>query len=347
VAFDDQLRDSLDRLVASLRTHLETSVRAAAEELSQAAAVERKQASTEAAAAARSTVRDEMHRELAQAGDAAKRENEEFRRAAEMRIGELARSSDQVQAELATARAEIDRVRQDRDAARREAEESRRTARESAEEVLAAQLAMAAADSKLKLEAEIERVRQEQRDAEGSAATQLLAAVRSLDATRTLGEVLDVLTHCGGRNAERAAVLIVKDAHVQGWRFTGFTSIAPRPSSMLITIVDAGIIGEAVRAAAGATHVSADGESGGAHALPPFAQGIGGRYAVALPVIVGGVVVAVLYADTPDEGHAAGARWTAVLEVLTRHASRVLETTTLQQAVGLAPEPVARASHIS
>jgi hypothetical protein len=62
---------------------------------------------------------------------------------------------------------------------------------------------------------------------------------------------------------------------------------------------------------------------------------------MALPVRVGGEVVAVLYADAPRSDAAlSDARWPAVLEVLVRHASRVLEAMTVQQAAGLSlPRP--------
>ena len=58
-------------------------------------------------------------------------------------------------------------------------------------------------------------------------------------------------------------------------------------------------------------------------------------------------VVAVLYADAPRlDTLSAASRWPAILEVLTRHASRSLEALTVQQAAGLSlPRPVARASH--
>jgi hypothetical protein len=358
VPFDDQLRESLDRLVAGLRAHLEANLRSSAEELSKAAAEDRRQASVDAAAAATAAVRAEAERDIADARDKATRDNEEFRRAAEVRIGELARASDKVQMDLDVARAETELVRRERDdargqieAAKRETEAVRKTARDEAEEVLVAQLSVAAADHQFKLEAEIARVRGERREAEAGAAVQLLAAIRSLDGARALAEVLDVLTQCGAREAERAAMLIVKGDGLLGWRFSGFTTVAPRPSSMLMSLDEAGIAGEVVRSAASATHASADGNGAATSpvfkaspGLPRFAQGVGGRHAVALPVTVAGVVVAVLYADTKYEGHVAGTRWTAVLEVLTRHASRVLETTTLQQAVGIAPEPLARVS---
>jgi hypothetical protein len=81
--------------------------------------------------------------------------------------------------------------------------------------------------------------------------------------------------------------------------------------------------------------------------LPPFAGNAGDRHAMALPVRVGGEVVAVLYADAPRVNEPpSDARWPAILEVLARHASRVLEAMTVQQAAGLSlPRPMARGSH--
>ena len=82
--------------------------------------------------------------------------------------------------------------------------------------------------------------------------------------------------------------------------------------------------------------------------LPAFARdGGGARFSLALPLVVGGAVVVVLYADRPT-GDAGGDadRWVATLDVLARHASKVLEALTVEQAVGLSlPLPVARASH--
>ena len=73
-------------------------------------------------------------------------------------------------------------------------------------------------------------------------------------------------------------------------------------------------------------------------ALPSFAQDAGARHAVALPITVGGRVVAVLYADaSPSSAPSAASRWPAALEVLARHASRALEAMTVQQVTGLTP----------
>jgi hypothetical protein len=59
-------------------------------------------------------------------------------------------------------------------------------------------------------------------------------------------------------------------------------------------------------------------------ALPGFARDARPRQSMALPVRVGGEVVAVLYADAPHlDGPSSDAqtRWPAVLEVLVRHAA--------------------------
>jgi hypothetical protein len=78
---------------------------------------------------------------------------------------------------------------------------------------------------------------------------------------------------------------------------------------------------------------SARERAGGAGpALPAFADGEGARHAIGLPVVVGGAVVAVLYADA-EIGNGAPAGWPDRLGAVTRHASRVLEALTLHQAV--------------
>jgi len=62
---------------------------------------------------------------------------------------------------------------------------------------------------------------------------------------------------------------------------------------------------------------------------------------------VGGTAVAVLYADAPRlDMPSASSRWPAILDVLVRHTSRVLEAVTVQQAAGLPlPRLAARAAH--
>ena len=59
------------------------------------------------------------------------------------------------------------------------------------------------------------------------------------------------------------------------------------------------------------------------------------REAAAWPISVGGSVVAVLYADGPVADKPDEPYWPAFLDVLARHAGRVLEGITVRQAAGL------------
>ncbi len=58
---------------------------------------------------------------------------------------------------------------------------------------------------------------------------------------------------------------------------------------------------------------------------------------IAFPVSVGGEVIAVLYAEVDDALSPQRRMSKDALDTLTRHAGRVLETITVQQAAGLRP----------
>jgi hypothetical protein len=174
-------------------------------------------------------------------------------------------------------------------------------------------------------------------------ATRLGDAVRTIDEAGGLSEVLERLVQCAADEVDRAAMLIVKGNRLTGWRLAGFSPDAPPAKSIDLGVEEAGLPGVVVESGtawsrpAGAT----DGPS-----LPPFAADTGERHAMAFPVLVGGEVVAVLYADVEENRGilSSDARWPAILEVLIRHASRVLEAMTVQQAAGLPRQrPAARA----
>jgi hypothetical protein len=69
--------------------------------------------------------------------------------------------------------------------------------------------------------------------------------------------------------------------------------------------------------------------------VPEFARTDAARHVAAWPVAVGGSVVAVLYADSPVADTSEELYWPAFLDVLARHAGRVLEGITVRQAAGL------------
>jgi hypothetical protein len=111
-----------------------------------------------------------------------------------------------------------------------------------------------------------------------------------------------------------------------------------QPKSIDLPLQESGVIAMAVSSARAAT--TKDGETYG----PGFEDLPEDRMGMAIPVLVGGRVVAVVYADgvTSDaNGHAVPSSWPEVIEVLARHAGRCLEALTAQKAA--APSSVGTA----
>jgi hypothetical protein len=167
-----------------------------------------------------------------------------------------------------------------------------------------------------------------------------------LDEARSLAEVLDVLGEAAAGEVERVAVLLVKTDQLAVWRMLGFDGV-PVGHSETLGLMEAGFVATVVRTGSAESRSSADTSEG--VGLPAFAGAAGGagRTAHALPLVVGGAVVVVLYGDAPAaDGAGDAGRWSATLDVLARHASKVLEGLTVQHAVGLPlSRSVARASH--
>ena len=151
------------------------------------------------------------------------------------------------------------------------------------------------------------------RPADVPASPRLLNAVRSLDRARSLSETLDTLANCAAAETHRAAVLTIRGGRARGWRFIGFGPLDLEPS-LDLSLDRAGIIANAVRANAVTSGQPA----------PPFAELPHGASCIALPIALGGDVVAVLYADA-DESRVLEAD---ALEILTRYAARRIEALT-------------------
>jgi hypothetical protein len=240
------------------------------------------------------------------------------------------------------ARAEIEdarnQARSDIARVQAEADESRRGAVAEAEETLTARLTAAQSLSEQKTTEAIERAHAGSHQAEVARAARLADAIRNLDEARGLSEVLERLVQSAGYEVDRAAMLLVKGDRLTGWRLAGFAPDGPSAKSIDLSIGDAGLAGAVLESHVSVSRLS---DATDEPALPSFAADAGGGHAMALPVRVGGEVVAVLYADAarPD-APSSDARWPSVLEVLVRHASRVLEAMTVQQAAGLSlPKP--------
>lgn len=153
----------------------------------------------------------------------------------------------------------------------------------------------------------------------------MLAAIRSMDAARSLSDVLATLVRAAGAEAPRVALLVVAGAELRGWNVEGFGGAA---SSVQVPVDDAGLLGEVIRR--GEPVATAD----GAGPLPPaFAALPADRAAIAVPLLVGAQPVAVLYADDGAEGaRVVPASWPEAIQILGRHASVTLAHLTAVRA---------------
>ena len=326
-----ELRKALEELRAQTQQQLDAARRTVQDEIERARAeVERAHAEAQTAHAELETA----HAELERAHGETEWANAEVHKAKA--------EAEQARHEIDAARAEIEDARNQAriDIARvqAEADEARRGAVAEAEEALTARLTATQSLSEQKTTEAIGRAHADSLQAEVARAARLADAIRNLDEARGLSEVLERLVQSAGYEVDRAAMLLVKGDRLTGWRLAGFAPDGPSAKSIDLGIAEAGLAGAVLE-----RHVSVSRPSDATDgpALPPFAADAGGRHAMALPVRVGGEVVAVLYADAAQpDAPSPDARWPAVLEVLVRHASRVLEAMTVQQAAGLSlPKP--------
>ena len=326
-----ELRKALEELRAQAQQQLDTARRIAQTEI------------------------DKARAEIDKARAEAQAETEKVRAEAQTETGNARVETERARGEAEAARAEADVSRAETEAVRAQAKEEvarvqaeiethKKAAAGEAEEVLIARLAAADTVSERKIAEAIDRARTDSHQTELSRAARLAGATRNLDEARGLSEVLERLVQGAGQEVDRAAVLLVKGVRLAGWRLAGFAPGTPPAKSIDLSVSEAGLAGAVLKSGEAASRPSDAAEGPG---LPPFAANAGERHAMALPVRVGGEVVAVLYADAPRVNElSSDARWPAILEVLVRHASRVLEAMTVEQAAGLSlPRPLARGSH--
>ena len=322
-ALDDRITETLNRLLDSVRGQLESELGSYRDELIRTANEATAQVAIDAAAQATAEARLEAERELTEVRDTSARTADEQRSHFTEEIKSLQHQLDEAHSETAAAReqiesltAELDEARKQLDLTRDDVEATLRTIESSRQESEATRL-------------EVNRLASELRnnDERAAQAKRLPDAVRALDEAATFGDVLDMLANRAGCEAGRAAVFLVKGSRLRAWRTVGFGF--PSDSSRLdIDVSTSGPMAEAARSALG---VSLRAES----SVPEFARTDEPRASAAWPVSVAGSVVAVLYADGPLADKSEEPYWPAFLDVLARHAGRVLEAMTVRQAAGL------------
>ena len=176
--------------------------------------------------------------------------------------------------------------------------------------------------------------RQRWRDEHTAAFTRLVDAIRQLDEATSLSGVLKALAKGAMTEASRVAMLLVDGDELRLWGHFGFGD-APSPSD--ITLGRQGPFDEAI-ASLGPVPVHPAGLDASRPSfmrLPPDHSGL------IVPLVVGGNVVALLYADglerRPEIEEAPV--WTEQVEVLVRHAALRLENVTSLRTVEVLTRP--------
>lgn len=265
----------------------------------------------------------------------------EAEEAAKTRVADAeARARTQAEEKYAQIRVE------DRDAAQREArkqveaevEQKMQAALDAAENRMRMAVADAQAKAADELKAAVSNARVKEREIEMAGVSRLLESVRGLDGATTLSEVLDALALAAAREAARAAVVVLRGERIQGWKMTGFGPRDSQPKSIDLPLSESGVIGHAIAVARAVTTRDSQTAAIG----PGFETLSADSTGLAVPVIVGGRVVAVVYADSVSmEGHErqVPSSWPELIEVLARHAGRCLEALTTQKTAAPRIQP--------
>jgi hypothetical protein len=218
----------------------------------------------------------------------------------------------------------------------RAVESARREAQDATTSLVSAALVAerAAAGDRLKAavdEARAEWLLRERQD--GLAKSErLLGAARRLDDARSLSEVLDCLVAAACDEAGRAALLVVKGPTLRGWSHAGFHDDMAPAAEITVAATDTGLLGAALRTKDRTTSTDLPSELG-SPASTPFTLSSDDRVGIAVPVLVDGEPVGVLYAD--DDGdleRAVPSAWPERIELLVRYAGRCLESLTVRRA---------------
>lgn len=138
----------------------------------------------------------------------------------------------------------------------------------------------------------------------------VLAAIREIDGAGTLSQVLDSLITHAAAAAGRAALFLINGDRLKSWKASGIPEIDAQTVESSIGAKD--LLARAIQAGQATT-------SSPALPAPPFARLPADRAGLAVPLMIAGRAVAVLYVDsgvgTPPAGSA------EAVEVLVRHAS--------------------------
>ncbi len=267
------------------------------------------------------TDRERLQADLERSSSELARAQADFGRV-ESDLGRALTDLEEAQAEFARAQADHARAQAELDAARSEAD------------VLRAGAARDLSDLRASFDAERAAIAgatpQVQHVVAPSAreTADLLDAVRAIDESTTLSAALAAVVRGAARESARVALFLVNGSTLEEWPVEG---VAP---------VDSGPIRSDGREAGFLAHVLATGEAQSTDGTngsvaPTFARLSPGQIAIAVPFVLDGRPVAVLYADEGADGQAP-ASWRETVQILGRHgAAYIAYLTSIRTAQAL------------
>jgi hypothetical protein len=159
--------------------------------------------------------------------------------------------------------------------------------------------------------------------------------MRLLDEAESLRAILDALARGVSAEASRTAVMLVDGGTVRRFADFGY-SVGPRPSDVPVDSFSAlsRAVNERQRVQLSAAAASFSGD------VPAFLRPSTGHSGLVIPVVVGGNVVSLVYAEGPDRLSSPHASvWIEAIELLVRHASSRLENVTSRRTVEVLSTP--------
>jgi hypothetical protein len=150
----------------------------------------------------------------------------------------------------------------------------------------------------------------------------VLAAIRDIDGGPTLSQALEsMLTHAAAA-AGRAALFLINGDRLKAWKTSGIPDVD-------VQTVESSIGGKDLLARAIQSGEATP--SSASLPVPPFARLPADRAGLAVPVMIGGRAVAVLYADSGTNPPPAGSA--AIVDLLVRHASAMVALRTAMRTL--------------
>jgi hypothetical protein len=158
----------------------------------------------------------------------------------------------------------------------------------------------------------------------------LVAAIRAQDEATTLKGILDALARGASGEATRVSVLLADHQTLRAFGDYGYTGGA-RPADVPVDSYPA--VARVLHDKQRLTLVQTPGAR--LPDVPPFMRAVSGNSGIVIPVIVAGLVVALIYAEGPERqgGQQTTSIWMEHVEVLVRHASSRLENLTSRRTV--------------